>query len=254
VSSEGEQGASVRLGECADLVWNGLLDVLYPPCCLICRRGEAEPFCPACIGEIAPLSPPFCDRCGVPVAAGSLVCADCEAGSAPPFAWSQAVGQYTGVLRTAVHHLKYHRKGALARPLGGLLATALATPSPLVPKDGTFGCIVPVPLHPSKLRARGFNQAERIARVLAEQTGLPLDTTGLMRVRKTRTQTRFHASERQRNVQGVFATRSELYFDGKSILLIDDVLTTMSTVSECSRVLRNAGATRVAVLAVARGL
>jgi len=90
--------------------------------------------------------------------------------------------------------------------------------------------------------------------VAAEQRAIPLDTAGLLRIRKTRTQTAFHATERRRNVEGIFDTQSPLYFDGKSVLLIDDVMTTGSTVNECARVLRNAGAKRVAVLALARGL
>ena len=244
----------MRIDEGVRLVWNGVLAVVYPPRCLVCGREEAEPFCTACKAEIVPLNPPFCDRCGVPVAAGRLVCPLCEVGPEPAYAWSQAVGQYTGVLRTAIQRLKYESKGALARPLGELLASALGTASPLLPRGEPADLIVPVPLHPSKLRVRGFNQAERIARVLADRCGWPLDTQGLLRVRKTRTQTALHASERHSNVVGVFDTKSPLYFNGRSILLIDDVLTTGSTVSECARVLRNAGATRVAVLALARGL
>jgi competence protein ComFC len=236
------------------LVWNGLLDLVYPPRCLVCGREESEPLCGVCLGEVVALNGPFCDRCGVPVTMGRLVCDRCAEGPEPAFVWSQAVGQYTGVLRTAIHKLKYDRKGALARPLGALVSAALDAPSPLLPKDGKIDCVVPVPLHPSKLAARGFNQAERIARVVAEARGLPLDTAGLIRVRKSRTQTAFHRFERRRNVEGVFDVRTPLYFDGKSVLLIDDVLTTMSTVNECSRVLRNAGASRVAVLALARGL
>ena len=133
-------------------------------------------------------------------------------------------------------------------------ALAHYPPSPLLPPGQEFDCVVPVPLHPSKLRARGFNQSERIARVLSERRSWPLDTMGLFRARKTRTQTDLHATERRQNVQGIFDTKTPLYFDGKSVLLIDDVLTTGSTVSECARVLRNAGARRVAALALARGL
>ncbi len=244
----------MRLTAGVRLVWNGVLDLVYPPRCLVCGREESEPFCGECRTEVVPLNPPYCDRCGVPVAAGRLVCIVCEDGPEPWFAWSQAVGQYTGVLRTAIHRLKYESKGALSRPLGDMLAVALEAPSPLLPAGESFDCIVPVPLHPSKFRSRGFNQAERIARILAESRALPLDSSGLLRIRKTRTQTALHASDRHRNVRGVFDTRSPMYFNGKSILLVDDVLTTMSTVNECSRVLRNAGAKRVVVLALARGV
>jgi len=249
--SIGQGGVLLRHASAA---WAGLLDLLYPSCCLICGKHEAEPFCTDCLNEIVPLNAPYCDRCGVPVAPGQLVCDHCDAGPEPAFAWSQAVGQYSGVLRTAIHRLKYHGKGALANPLGELLASSLGTCTPLQPQNGQFDCVVPVPLHRSKFQSRGFNQAERIARVLASRINVPLDDQGLLRVRKSSTQTAFHRKERQHNIERVFDTKTPLHFDGKSVLLIDDVLTTMATVNECSRVLCNAGATRVAVLALARGL
>ena len=232
----------MHLAEGVKLIWNGVLDVVYPPRCLVCGRDETEPFCTICQGEIVPLNPPFCDRCGVPVATGRLVCPQCEAGPEPFFAWSRAVGQYTGVLRTALQRLKYESKGALARPLGEMLVRALERDSPLLPSCQQFDLVVPVPLHPSRFRARGFNQAERLARAPAQHLGLPLDTEGLLRVRKTRTQTALHATERHTNVKGVFDTKTSLYFNGKSVLLIDDVLTTCSTSNKYARLMRKAGA------------
>jgi ComF family protein len=244
----------MHIREAARSGWNGLLDLLYPPRCLICGRDEAEPFCATCLEEIVPLNAPYCDRCGVPVSPGRLVCEHCEEGPEPMFAWSQAVGQYSGVLRTAIHRLKYESKAALAAPLGELLVRSFELDTPLCPKNGQFDCIVPVPLHTSKLQSRGFNQAELIARMLAARINIPLEAQGLRRVRKARTQTAFHRRERQHNIERVFDTSTPLCFDGNSVLLIDDVLTTMATVNECSRVLSNAGAKRVAVLALARGL
>jgi ComF family protein len=244
----------LQIRETAGLAWNGLLDVLYPPCCLVCGRDDAQPLCAVCRAAIAPLAPPFCDRCGIQVAAGRLVCDHCEAGPLPEFAWSQAVGLYSGVLQTAIHRLKYDGKLALAAPLGTLLAESLKAPSPLLPAGERFDAIVPVPLHASRYRSRGFNQSERLARALAGPLGCPLSTDALARVRKTPTQTALGRTERQRNVQGVFEARNPAAVAGKSILLVDDVLTTMSTVNECARVLRNAGARRVAVLGLARGM
>jgi predicted amidophosphoribosyltransferase len=161
-------------------VWNGLLDVVYPPRCVVCgARQDAGALCLACLRDIEkhPILPPFCDRCGAQIPADRLVCVGCEEGPEPPFAWSQAMGQYTGTLRRAIHSLKYDGKTALAPPLGRLLAQSLrATPSPLLPPPAddrpAFDAVVPVPLHPSSLRHRGFNQAERIARVLAHATGI----------------------------------------------------------------------------------
>jgi ComF family protein len=244
-----------------ELIWNGLLDVVYPPRCVVCgARQEAGALCPACLREIEkrPLLPPFCDRCGVQVPAGRIVCVACEEGPEPPYAWSQAMGQYTGTLRDAIHRLKYGGKTSLAPPLGRLLAQSLRdTPSPLLPAPAddraAFDAVVPVPLHPSSQRRRGFNQAERIARVLAQEWRWALDVRGLRRLRATRTQTALTPAQRAANVRGAFAAREPLCFQGKSVLIVDDVLTTSATLTECARVVREAGATRVCIVALARG-
>src|ERR1051326_5583645 len=95
------------MGKQAALLWNGLVDLLYPPVCLVCRAEQPEALCPLCVRAIQPIPPPFCDRCGEPVAAADLVCRRCEIGPEPPFAWSQALGRYEGVLREAIQLLKY---------------------------------------------------------------------------------------------------------------------------------------------------
>lgn len=242
-------------------IWNGLLDLVYPPVCLVCRQWiAAGALCEACRQSVVPVLPPLCDRCGAPIAAERIVCPECEAGPEPPFDWSQTMGQYNGPLRTAIHHLKYHGKTALAAPLGRMLAQSLdGPPTPLFaprpdPALPAFDAVVPIPLHPARLRQRGFNQAERLARVLAEERGWRLDTTGLRRIRATRTQTLLHSREaRASNVQNAFAAASPTHFWNQSVLLVDDVLTTMATVREAATVVRAAGAARICVLAVARG-
>jgi competence protein ComFC len=240
----------------AAIVWNGLLDLLYPPRCLVCGAMQEEALCALCRKDIRPLTPPFCDRCGLPVPASQLVCEACEAGPEPAFAWSHAMGHFTGTLRDAIHHLKYHGKTALARPLGELLSRSLNASSPIFPAEipagqPAFDLVVPVPLHPAKLRERGFNQAEKIARVLAQERGWLLDTRGLRRIQHTRSQTNLSFDRRLTNVQGAFAASEALYFAGRSVLLVDDVLTTRATMSECARVVSQAGARRVCVVALA---
>lgn len=242
--------------ERVELVWNGLLDVVYPPCCLVCgARLDAGAFCTACRGEIAPIPPPFCDRCGVPVAADEIVCRLCAEGPEPPFVWSQTLGAYQGTLRHAIHRLKYDGKAALAEPLGRLLAESLdRTPTPLLTSAHPgFDTVVPVPLHPAKLRQRGFNQAERIARVLARERGWKLDADGLRRVRPTRSQTKLSQTERAANVKGAFVAREPHRFAGKSVLLVDDVLTTTATMRECAHIVRETGASRICLVALAQG-
>lgn len=239
-------------------VLHGLLDVLYPPRCQVCGAFQEEVFCAQCRREIHPILPPFCDRCGVPIQAGKLVCASCEEGPAPPFAWSQALGQYTGALRAALHRLKYNGKTALAGPLGQLLANSLDTSqTPLLecarPGEPAFDLVVPVPLHISRLRERGYNQAELIARSLAGRRGWPLDTRGLKRVRRTRSQTALAPGERLQNLRRAFVVPEPARYTGKRVLLVDDVLTTAATASEAAHALREAGAIRICVVAVARG-
>jgi len=238
-------------------IWNGLLDVVYPPHCLVCGAWQEEPLCLACRNEIKPPEPPFCDRCGALIPAERTLCLACEKGPAPPFAWCQAMGRYEGALRLAIHRLKYDGKTALAKPLGKLLAESLDRPgSRLLPLPASsdrpaFDAVVPVPLHPSKLRERGFNQSERLARIVAQEYGWRLDTRGLRRIRRTKTQTRLGHQERAQNVQGAFAARAPDYFAGQSVLILDDVLTTTSTCSECARVVKEAGAVNVCVVALA---
>ena len=242
-------------------VWNGLLDVVYPPVCLVCREWiMAGALCEMCRKGVLPILPPLCDRCGAPVPAERIVCIECEQGPEPPFDWSQAMGQYTGPLRTAIHHLKYHGKTALAAPLGQMLAHSLDSPiTPLFPlrADLTrplFDAVVPIPLHPSRLRQRGFNQAERLARVVAAERAWSLDTTGLRRVRRTAVQALLTSrEERAANVHNAFAALSPTHFWNQSVLLVDDVITTLATVREAASVVRAAGATRICIVALARG-
>ena len=237
----------------------GLLDLVYPPRCLACGAWmEAGALCETCIQSFAPLLPPFCDRCGGRPEAGHSLCAECEAGRPPPYAWSQAMGQYGGALRRAIHRFKYEGKTALAEPLGTLLARSLdRPPSPLLTstlgEPLTFDLVVPIPLHPSRLRQRGFNQAERLARVVARQRDWTLDAKGLVRTRRTQSQVSLDGRQRARNLRGAFACRKPFYFEGKSVLVVDDVLTTGSTLHEAARVIGESGAARVCVAALARG-
>jgi ComF family protein len=235
-------------------VWHGLLDVVYPPRCLVCDAFLPEgSLCEACIAQFRPLLPPYCIWCGVPVAAPDTKCARCDEGPAPAYDSTHALGHYRGTLRDAIHRLKYGGKSALARPLGTLLAESLRAHLAIVaPHSLPFDVAVPVPLHSSRLRRRGFNQSERLGAAVAGELGLRFDGSGLRRLRSTGTQTNLSREERLRNMRGAFAARSADRFTGLSVLLVDDVITTTTTVSECARVIRNAGAAHVFVTAIAR--
>jgi ComF family protein len=154
-------------------------------------------------------------------------------------------------MREALHAFKFAGKSSLAGPLGDLLAEVGAA---LLPREDV-DCLVPVPLHPLREAERGFNQSLLLARRVSRRWGIPVADGVLKRVRVTRPQTDLSARERRANVRGAFAFRRAEAMAGAHLLLIDDILTTGATVSECARVLLCEGRARaVGVLAVARVL
>ncbi|MGH9508681.1 MAG: ComF family protein [Terriglobales bacterium] len=173
-----------------------------------------------------------------------------------PYARARAYGSYDGNLRGLIHLLKYEQVRPAARVLGGLLAQAMARL--LVESGNGLRVVVPVPLHSSRLRQRGFNQAELIARAALDSISgsaaadLHLRTGVLRRNRPTDTQTGLTRHQRRENIRGAFELTRPEEIAGKEVLLVDDVFTTGTTVSECAKVLRRAGAERVVVATVAR--
>ena len=174
----------------------------------------------------------------------------------PPFERAVAYGSYDGGLRDLIHLLKYQQVRPAAGVLGRMLGQAVAALETSLP-DGAIQ-VVPVPLHPSKQAQRGFNQAELIARVALQQLARPerlqLRTGALVRQRETGSQIGLTRHQRRENLRGAFAVLNPKQIAHREILLVDDVFTTGTTVSECARVLRRAGAARVWVVTVARTL
>jgi len=214
------------------------------------------PVCSDCLDSIEPLSGPLCAWCGdklVPQAEDGQICIHCEE-TGPRFEHAAAFGEYEGALRGLIHLLKYQAVRPAARPLGQGLARAIR--SMLLEFDGPC-VLVPVPLHRARRRTRGFNQAERIARVaLRELRDLPIDFAPkvLVRTRFTESQTGFTREQRRANLRGAFAVRDAARVRGRNILLVDDVLTTGATADECARILMRAGAKQVLVATVARAV
>ena len=174
----------------------------------------------------------------------------------PPFERAVAYGSYDGGLRDLIHLLKYQQVRPAAGVLGRMLGQAVAALETSLP-DGAIQ-VVPVPLHPSKQAQRGFNQAELIARAAFQQLARPerfqLRTGALVRQRETGSQIGLTRHQRRENLRGAFAVLNPKQIAHREILLVDDVFTTGTTVSECARVLRRAGAARVWVVTVARTL
>jgi competence protein ComFC len=149
-----------------------------------------------------------------------------------------------------IHQLKYEGRLYLRAPLGRWLAETLDDDRLNEPK---CDALIPVPLHRRRLRQREFNQAEELSRVVTRLRGVPTWTHVLRRVRYTTTQTQLSREERMENLRGAFEVRHTEEVKGRDLVLVDDVFTTGSTVEECSRVLRRAGAASVRVITVARG-
>lgn len=173
----------------------------------------------------------------------------------PPFDRATAYGSYDGALRDLIHLLKYEQVRPAGRVLGRMLAEVLED---LVPKPRETGLlVVPVPLHVRKLRQRGFNQSELIAREaikISHRPELMLHSSALLRTRFTESQTGMSRAQRRANMRGAFAVAHPKEVAERDILLVDDVFTTGTTVTECARVLRQAGAGCIWVATVARVL
>jgi len=263
------------------------VDALFPPRCAACgvflppgrdatakgvaghRRGDIPGLfdrlmggmlCDACRISFEPVGAPLCPCCGVMFAGrggADHLCGQC-ATAGHCFATARAAGCYQGALRDMIHHLKYGGRVRLARPLGLLMyAVFEKTWAP-----GHIDTVVPVPLHPRRFRRRGFNQAWLLLRHWPSFSDTPGEHPGqlrfqkaaLVRQRSTQPQTGLGRQERLSNLRGAFALAPGTTVHGRTVLLVDDVMTTGATVDECARVLKAAGARRVDVLTVARAM
>ncbi len=219
-----------------------VLDLLLPQNCLGCGR-EGFVLCSQCIAHLSRISPPFCQRCGLPLT--KVNCPDC-ARQAPIFDGLRAPYRFERLVREAIHQLKYQNLRSLAKPFAGELATYLKN-NP-IPAD----LIVPVPLHRNKLRERGYNQSELVARELGRMVGLSVDCSCLTRILDTKPQARLgKAAHRRQNVTGAFQCQRARVCNQR-VLVIDDVATSGATINNCAISLKQAGASSVWGLAIAR--
>lgn len=220
---------------------SALADLFYPQYCVGCERRASDLLCRTCFEALPRIERPTCARCGMPTAFETFVCDECK-GVDYGFESARAPLKYTGVGKEIVHALKYQGYTRVVE--------RLATPLMLGVLDATdrFDAVVPVPLHRSRLRRRGFNQAELLARGVAASMNAPVSDT-LRVVRKTRDQVELSAAGRRSNVEGAYAVRGGAR--GK-ILLVDDVFTTGATASSCAETLLEAGANEVHVVTLCR--
>lgn len=237
-----------------------LMDLIYPPRCPVCGTfleedqvpgGHADlRLCEPCFMAFSEIRSPFCPICRRPFGDGiqeNHVCEDCL--RKRPF--FEAVGApylYEGRLMEAIHLFKYGGKTHLADSMG-ILLTSFAGRW-LKRRDRLL--MMPIPLHPKRLRERGFNQSLLLARHVASRMGMELDYLSLRRVRYTLPQAGLKSEERRKNVRKAFELRDPGAVKGRTVILVDDVATTGSTLNECARILRRAGAEKVLCLVLAR--
>ena len=232
------------------------LGFLFPEICQLCgeQRATAEYgyVCGRCWSHVRFIKPPFCERCGLPFE-GDLTtpfeCANCREMDLH-FSAARSAVVARGAVREIIHRYKYQRALWFEPFLAGLLLREIM---PAL-RGQDWDLIVPVPLHPLKLREREFNQAERLAVHLGKAASIPVNKKLLRRVRFTNTQTRLTRPERAANMRGAFAMRGSAQLDGERVILVDDVFTTGATTSACAQTLLAAGADEVCVWTVARGI
>jgi ComF family protein len=235
--------------------WAGAaVDLVFPPVCIACRRAVDTHggLCAACWSRMRFIERPFCERLGVPFAQelGAEGLLSPEAIAHPPvYSRARAVCVYEdGPARGLVHRLKYHDRLEAARPMGAWMA-----------RDGAellaeADCLIPVPLHRTRLFARRFNQAAALAHAVSRESGVPVEALALARRKRTSPQVGLSKSQRALNLQGAFVVREEMgaRIAGRRVVLIDDVITSGATANAAARALRRAGAAEVDALAFAR--
>ena len=232
-------------------IWQKAFDVIFPPLCLGCQLHLAnhDSLCPTCWRQIDFIRPPLCDRLGLPLPydiGGTMISAAAVA-DPPPYDRARAVASYSGLMRKLIHDFKFNDSHNARRLFGRWLCQA--APQLIDSAD----CIVPVPLARTRLLGRRYNQAQLLAAEISRQTGKPVLSLALLRTRSTARQVGLTRLERQRNVSGAFAIAPGYTAEiaGKSVLLIDDIVTTGATVSAAAKTLKKAGASHVDVLTLA---
>lgn len=228
-------------------IGRALIDFALPPRCAGCGEviDEAGSFCAACWSKLEWLGNGGCQQCGLPLAATEInMCGRCLA-DPPKIDRMRAAVAYDDMSRSIALRLKYGRKVALARTMARYMA-------PLGTEWGDEAILVPVPLHRWRLWRRGFNQSSLVARELSRAWSLPVTLDSIRRVKRTRPLKGLNHSQRRKAVAGAFRADRPEQVKGRTVILIDDVLTSGSTAEACAHALRRAGARRVELICWAR--
>ncbi len=231
-----------------------LSDLLFPPRCAFCDDAFKEisrcSLCEQCSGSLRHIEPPFCERCGVPVACltepSAQYCGRCLS-DPPPYIRARYGMRYEGALRDALLRFKFAGYLSVGRALAELLTETFEKHF----KRTDLDLIVPIPIHDRRLAARGFNQALILAEGVASATGLPVDRFSFRKTKDTTPQVGLTRRERVANLKRSFGVSKPHWVHDRRILLVDDVATTGSTIEEAARTLLKAGAATVEALVLA---
>jgi len=200
-----------------------ILDLIFPPRCEVCRSLGPDTFCGQCASEVSFLK---------------------------PSTFVHSMGIYEGSLKKAIKRFKYNKKIHLSKPLGDMMARYIKSNIGVSAID----FFVPVPLHYKRLHQRGFNQSEILSHELSVNLSIPTVTGVLHRVKETKPQFEVSRKDRFKNVKSAFVINSPSFIENKKVALIDDIYTTGSTISECTKVLKEAGAAQVHVFTLSRAI
>ena len=234
-----------------DLI-EGFSSLVFPPHCTLCRTHtrsiSLDPVCPACAQLLLKNAPPLCLKCSRhlrrPV---HSLCPSCRHSEpAFDFAWSAFI--YNEPLKELIHLFKYYQRTSLRRYFGALMAAFVKDLSLDIRQ---FDMVTAIPLFPSKLRERGFNQSHLLAQEIAGIFSLPYHPRLLIKARSTKNQADLSLKERWTNIEGAFKIRHPLSLKNKNILIIDDLLTTGATAAQAALTLKKGGAATVGVLTLA---
>jgi ComF family protein len=231
-------------------IWTGLKDIAFPRNCMLCRTYHPatarDPLCPHCRAELPLNKPPFCIRCSRHLnnVSEEGLCPSCRS-RLPPFDEGWALLHYEGPVRELLRRFKFHNKTSVRRTFATLLHEFTQRYALQFP-DAEM--VIPVPLHPTRLRERGYNQAALLAACAANEFKLPLRDDILSRTNHTPRQSALGAKDRWTNIKGAFRIQNSSDIVGRAVIVVDDILTTTATASEAARTLKDAGASRVIII------
>jgi len=225
------------------LTWSGL-DLLFPPVCGGCGKAGFR-WCPSCQGRVPRIVEPFCEKCGIPVRKIGL-CEKCQT-NPPAYRLMRSWAVFDSPVQNALHTLKYRRNIGLGDSIGCQMVDFVSS------LKWDIDVVIPAPLGRQRLKERGYNQVGLVAQPLAYELGLEYAPQALWKARETRSQVGLTISQRHENVSQAYQANPSVV-KRKSILLMDDVATTGSTISACTEALLSAGANAIYALTIARAL